>query len=158
MKDAEMDNQTIRAIVERYSDMIMRIAYQNTRDYAEAEDILQDVYFAMLKRTFESEEHRKAWLIRATVNKCKNYWKSARRKNLPLEESRAASAPERGVMEELFSLPAPERTVLYLHYYEKYTAKEIGKMLRKSENAVFILLSRARKHLKLVIEGERDED
>lgn len=157
MQHSPIDEITIRRIVESYSDLIMRIAYQNTRNRYESEDIMQEVFVALIKKyPFSSEEHMKAWIIRVTINKCKNYLKSARRKVLPLKNNFdiAATVKSDDLTEELFELPEFERNVLFLHYYEGYSAREIGKMLHKSENAVFLAFSRARKHLKLIIEGE----
>lgn len=79
---------TAELLVDKYADTLFRIAIQNTGVTQEAEDIVQDVFLAMLKNLpFESEEHAKRWLIRVTVNKCRDYLRAARRKNLPLEEN-----------------------------------------------------------------------
>ena len=99
---------------------------------------------------------RKIIIIRVTINKCKNYLKSARRKVLPLKNNLeiAATVKSDELSDEIFELPEFERNVLFLHYYEGYSAREIGKMLHKTENAIFLALSRPRNHLKLIIEGE----
>lgn len=107
----------------------------------------------------------KAWLIRVTLNKSRSFLRSARRKVLPLDESLAPAerlAPEPSftrdeVLSQLFSLPEAERNALYLHYYEGYSAKEIGKFLKKSENAVYILLSRGRAKLKELLKEDEDD-
>ena len=79
-----LDNDMIQQIVEQYSDMVLRIAYQNTHNLHEAEDIMQDVFIALMAQSsFSSAEHIKAWLIRATVNKCRDYLRSARSRELP---------------------------------------------------------------------------
>lgn len=155
----------VRAIIERYSDMVLKVAYQNTRDLQESEDIVQEVFLALFSRPLpKEEEHLKAWLIRVTLNKSRSFLRSARRKVQPLDERIAAerSAPEPSftrddVLEQLFSLPEAERNALYLHYYEGYSAKEIGKFLKKSENAVYILLSRGRAKLKELFKEDEDE-
>ncbi len=155
-----ISEETVRSVIGRYGDMVMRIAYQNTRDRAESEDIVQEVFLALFLRPLpKSEEHLKAWLIRVTINKSRNVIKSARRKVLPLDERIAPPSSwehpsEAEVLEALFALPFDERNALYLFYYEGYSAKEIGKLLRRSENAVYILLSRARKRLRIIWEEE----
>ena len=157
-----ISEETVRSVIGRYGDMVMRIAYQNTRDRAESEDIVQEVFLALFLRPLpKSEEHLKAWLIRVTINKSRNVIKSARRKVLPLDERIAPPSSwehpsEAEVLEALFALPFDERNALYLFYYEGYSAKEIGKLLRRSENAIYILLSRARKRLRSIWE-EADE-
>ena len=148
------------SVIGRYGDMVMRIAYQNTRDRAESEDIVQEVFLALFLRPLpKSEEHLKAWLIRVTINKSRNVIKSARRKVLPLDERIAPPSSwerpsEAEVFDALFALPQDERNALYLFYYEGYSAKEIGKLLRRSENAIYILLSRARRRLRGIWEEE----
>ena len=155
-----ISEETVRSVIGRYGDMVMRIAYQNTRDRAESEDIVQEVFLALFLRPLpKSEEHLKAWLIRVTINKSRNVIKSARRKVLPLDERIATPSSwerpsEAEVLEALFALPFDERNALYLFYYEGYSAKEIGKLLRRSENAIYILLSRARKRLRIIWEEE----
>ena len=158
--------EEVRAIIGKYSDMVLKIAYQNTRDLQESEDIVQEVFLALFSRPLiKDEEHLKAWLIRVTLNKSRSFLRSARRKVLPLDESLAPAerlAPEPSftrdeVLSQLFSLPEAERNALYLHYYEGYSAKEIGKFLKKSENAVYILLSRGRAKLKELLKEEEDD-
>lgn len=158
--------EEVRAIIGKYSDMVLKIAYQNTRDLQESEDIVQEVFLALFSRPLiKDEEHLKAWLIRVTLNKSRSFLRSARRKVLPLDESLAPAerlAPEPSftrdeVLSQLFSLPEAERNALYLHYYEGYSAKEIGKFLKKSENAVYILLSRGRAKLKELLKEDEDD-
>ena len=158
--------EEVRAIIGKYSDMVLKIAYQNTRDLQESEDIVQEVFLALFSRPLiKDEEHLKAWLIRVTLNKSRSFLRSARRKVLPLDESLAPAErfdPEPSftrddVLEQLFSLPEAERNALYLHYYEGYSAKELGKFLKKSENAVYILLSRGRAKLKELLKEDEDD-
>lgn len=156
----------VRAIIERYSDMVLKVAYQNTRDLCESEDIVQEVFLALFSRPLpKEEEHLKAWLIRVTLNKSRSFLRSARRKVQPLDESlapaeRLAAPPDFAqdeVLSKLLTLPEAEKNALYLHYYEGYSAKEIGKFLKRSENAVYILLSRGRAKLKELFKEDEDE-
>lgn len=144
-------------IVEAYGDLVFRIALQYTGNVQDAEDITQDTFLAMLRKLpFESAEHAKRWLIKVTVNKCKDYYKSARRKNLPLDENVNVSYFENtDGLEELEKLDPLDRSIIYLFYYEGYSAKEIAGMIGKTRNAVNIRLSRARETLKeLLQEGD----
>lgn len=156
------DKRKTEELVQTYSDMIMRIAFQNLKRVHDAEDVMQETFLALIKkRAFKDEEHLKAWLIRVTVNKCRDALRRRSRRDLPLDAVNGFfSEPAQGeVMEEIFSLPPEDRTVIYLHYYEGYTAAEIGKILKKSANAVNIRLMRARERLKdvLIKEGGEDE-
>lgn len=151
------DKNLISDIVKKYSGMIMRIAFQNAKILEEAEDIMQEVFLALLKkRSFKSEEYMKAWMIRVTLNKSKDYLRSARRRNITLDKVQHIlfTPAERESLEELYQLPNEDRTIIYLHYYEGYSAKEIGKIMKKTENAIFIRLNRAREKLKSLLENE----
>ena len=52
------------------------------------------------------------------------------------------------VLEAVLSLPVKYKDVVYLHYYEGYTASQIGEILGKKANTVYTLLTRARQMLK----------
>lgn len=147
------------AVVDTYSDMIFRIAYQNLFSVEDAQDVVQDVFLKLLKQKencFHDEEHLKAWLIKVTINQCLDYKKSFFRKNtvaldnfeIPFEQE------ERQLMEELSRLPKEERNVLYLHYYEGYTIKEIAGILGKKQNTVNSKLTRGRSKLKQILEAD----
>lgn len=147
------------AVVDTYSDMIFRIAYQNLFSVEDAQDVVQDVFLKLLKQKencFHDEEHLKAWLIKVTINQCLDYKKSFFRKNtvaldsfeIPYEQE------ERQLMEELSRLPKEERNVLYLHYYEGYTIKEIAGILGKKQNTVNSKLTRGRSKLKQILEAD----
>lgn len=149
-----MNPQDIDRTVETYADMLIRLAWQNTRSRADAEDIVQETFLRLLKqRPFDSEEHRKAWLIRVTVNLCKDFHKSAhRRKTVPLDEARdQAPEPEPELPEEFWALSERERSVLHLHYFEGYTIAEIASVLGKSPNTVGSWLTRAKARLKTMV-------
>lgn len=154
--------QEANRAIELYSDMIRKICMLHLKNYADTEDIFQTVFMKYLLHTapFESEEHEKAWFIRVTVNACKDLLKSFFRRNaVPLEElnEQTAALPEqdREVLEAVLALPSKYKDVVYLHYYEGYSAAEIGRILNKNVNTVYTLLSRAREQLKQTLGGDR---
>lgn len=61
-------------VVRTYADMIYKIAVRYVRDLTLAEDVFSETFLAYFRkeRSFESEEHRKAWLIRVTINCAKD--------------------------------------------------------------------------------------
>ena len=137
--------------VRRYSDMVYRLAFARTGNTADAEDVYQEVFLRYLRSDpqFTSEEHRKAWLLRVTVNKCKNLYRAKRRTEVPLTEAiPAPEAAEPSVLDEVRALPAPYRSTLYLHYFEGYTAAEIGRILGAKRNTVLSWLARGRQALR----------
>lgn len=157
----EVKTLSVDDIVNNYGDLIYRLAVHYTGNVHEAEDITQETFLAMLKKLpFESAEHAKRWLIRVTVNKCKDYYKSARRKkNLPLDENVNASYFEQTEgLEELEKLDPLDRSIVYLYYFEGYDAKEIAAMIGKTRNAVNIRLSRARETLRGLLEEGGNDD
>lgn len=147
--------------IERYADMVQRICMVHLKNESDTEDIFQTVFLKYVLRSapFASEEHEKAWLIRVTVNACRDLLKSFfRSRVVPLDQGADGAAPGpdaeyREILEAVQALPPRYRDVVYLHYYEGYTAVEISRILRKNVNTVYSLLTRAREMLKKTLEG-----
>ena len=155
--------QEVEQAIDLYSDMIRRICLLHLNSHEDTEDVLQEVFLKYVLHSvgFESKEHEKAWLIRVTLNACKDLKRKLfRHSTVSLEvlsEEAASVVPEQmEILETVLSLPAKYKDVIYLHYYEGYTAKEIGTMLHKKENTVYSLLSRGRELLKQKLGGGRD--
>lgn len=149
-----MDEQELERLAERYADMIYRIALNDTRSPADAEDILQEVLLALFTASpaFESPEHEKRWLIRVTLNKGKNHRRSLlRRATLPLEEADGYLSQEpdhRALREAVAALPRNQRRAVDLYYYEGYSTGEIAAILHTKEATVRTWLRRGRQRLK----------
>ena len=150
-----------RALTEamlRHKDRVFRLAVSCLKRYADAEDVLQEVFIKYYRSApaFEGEEHEKAWLIRVTVNACISLLRSPwRRLVSPLPDNLPASAPEgQRLIDLVRRLPAKYSIPLHLHYYEDYSVKEIASILRISEGTVKSRLARARKQLGILIEKE----
>lgn len=146
-----------QAIVEEFSDMIYRTAYQNLMNVADAEDVVQDVFIRLLrhrKKSFTDREHLKAWLLRVAVNRCRDYRRFVLHRNETLlQEVPETEAPQANhLFEEIAGLPKDDRTIVYLHYYEGYSIKEIAKILGKNPNTVSSKLTRARNKLRTMLE------
>lgn len=153
----ELKNATfVDEMIQKYANMIVKIAYQYVHNQPDAEDIMQDVFIKLIecRKQFENEEHIKAWLIRVTINLSINYIKSSwYKKRLPFEENNYSfTYQQKTILEELFQIPYKYRIVLYLYYYENYTLQEIAVILNKSINTVASQLRRAREKLKIEME------
>lgn len=150
-------DEYIHNILDKYSKTLIKIAFTYMKNLADAEDIVQEVYISLMRRGsgFDSEEHEKAWLIRVTINHCKNRLKSAwYRKSVPLDEEISYLPEEESeVLSAVLSLPAKYRSVIHLYYYENYSMQEISEILRKSAGTVGTWLSRGRKLLKAKLDG-----
>ena len=94
-----------------------------------------------------------------TLNACKDLLRSFFRRNtVPLEELTGQADQLTGqgqeVLAAVLALPQKERQVVYLHYYEGYTALELSRLLGKNVNTIYTTLARARAHLKETLGGE----
>ena len=146
-------NEYIKYILDTYSKMIVRLAFTYTKSLCDAEDIAQDVFVSLIEKnkTFENSEHEKAWLIRVTVNKSKNFVKSSWvKKTVPIDEAMTKTTEEKSddILEEVLKMPEKYRTVIHLFYYEEMSVEEIAAALKIQPSNVRARLTRARKMLK----------
>ncbi len=155
------DEEEVRQAMERYGPSVWRVCMVHLKNRTDAEDILQNVFlkYALRDDPFESQEHEKAWVLRVAINQCRDLLSSVfRSRTVPLDqllEEQADPVPQehREVLQAVLSLPVKFRDVVYLYYFEGYKAAEIGKLLGKKVNTVYTLLERARKLLKVQLEG-----
>lgn len=124
---------------------------ESITDTVSTEDIFQTVFlkYVLSSIVFENEEHEKAWFIRVTINACRDLLKSFfRSRTVSLDQVLEQPAPlpsgHREVLEAVLSLPEKYKDVIYLHYYEGYTAPQISRILKKNVNTVYTLLTRAK--------------
>ncbi|MHA5219243.1 RNA polymerase sigma factor [Dysosmobacter sp. Phy] len=151
MTDAEF-----RLAVERYGDMLFRLAYSCTRSRADAEDVMQETLLKLYtaQKAFESTDHEKNWLVRVAVNECRHLLRTPwRRRTGPLEEAADTPVWDTPAQSELFrqvmALPPKYRAAIYLYYYEGYAVREIAALLGAKISTVQTWLLRARGQLKL---------
>lgn len=149
-------------VLTKYSNMVYRLALSRTRNIADAEDILQEVFLRLIhkKPEFESEEHRKAWLIRVTVNCSSKLLTSAWfRRTVPLEEELKFETKEKNdVYYAVMELPLKYRTVIHLYHYEDMSISQISEVLNIKESTIKSQLLRARQLLKTKLKGEFDNE
>lgn len=155
-------NEYIEEIIEKYADMVYRLAISRTRNEENANEVFQEVFYRLSKKLpdFESEEHEKAWLIRVTIN-CSKTLLNSKWNNLSQELPENLPAEEMEIKEIydiVLTLPQKYRTVIHLFYYEDLSLKTIAKVLNTNENTVKTWLSRARKKLKTILEGGFEDE
>lgn len=150
-----MTDEELLSCVEKYRPMLFRLAYSSTGDLSACDDIIWEVFMKLFSsdKRFDSEDGRKAWLIRLTINKSHNYTRSWWQKNKSeltesSEEKTYLSDDIIALKEALKKLKPSYREVIFLHYYEGYTSSEIGKLLGISVTAVTTRLQRGREMLK----------
>lgn len=146
--------EDISQAIEQFADTVKRICLIHLKNQADTEDIFQNVFFkyAQSSTIFEDDDHKKAWFIRVTENSCKDLLKSFFYRNrVSLEEIKEAAvsaAPDHSdVLTAVLQLPEQYRNVIYLYYYEGYSAVEIADILKKNVNTIYTALSRAKKQL-----------
>lgn len=193
-----MENRQFRVIVDAYADMVYRIALNQTRRGADADDVVQAVFLKLYEKPPEwlgcasaaeqadggrpprissrsaasdvtTDERLRAWLIRVTVNECRNLWRTLWHRRVELREvGDADTAP---YMEPAFSEPAHEqlyaalgelpekcRIVVHLFYFEDMGTREIAAVLGIKEPTVRTRLVRARKLLKQTLKEAWDDE
>ena len=155
------DASDAAAFVQRYSGMILRLCFTYSLGRADAQDICQNVFLKLLQsdRRFDSEGETRAFIIRITINECKDVLKSGwRRRSVPLDELIEREVPflpeeNTGVLAAVQRLPIKYREAVYLYYYEGYNAEEIAAMVGAKPAAVRQRLARAREKLRKELEG-----
>lgn len=160
----EFTQEYVNGLVEKYSDMILRIAYTYLKSKTDAEEVMQDVFLQIIDKRpdFQDATHEKSWIIRTTINLCKNtlnrFWNKHK---LPIDEAVTAAGYDtyqldNSVFQAVMSLSEQYRIAIYMFYYEGYSTLEIAHILKKSDAAVRTLLHRARNKLKSMLKEEYD--
>ncbi len=158
MRTQPLEREQAERIVAKWSDTVYKLAFAQTRNRSDAEDVYQEVFLRYVRKSpvFESEEHEKAWFLRVTLNCCKKLWAAAwRRHDVPLDETVQADTPENHYLaEELKKLSPKYGAVLHLFYWEDMTVDEIGRLLGLRPGTVKSRLSRGRELLRKRLKGE----
>ena len=150
-----MTESTFTAAAEQHLDMVYRVALNWFRSPADAEDAAQTVMLKLWQTDtdFTDSDHLRRWLVRVTLNVCKDMTRSPwRRHTVPLEELPEPVFSDRehqDLFQEVMALPGKYRVPLYLYYYEGYSAAEVGELLHLNVSTVQTRLARARGKLKL---------
>lgn len=153
---------TAQTAIDRYADMVYRLALSQMKNRADADDLFQEVFVRLVSHvdTLESWEHVKAWLIRVTINCAKKHFDLYWNKNVDYiedeERIRGEEAyeppPEHPVREAVSKLPPKYRLAVHLYYYEELSIAEIAERTEQKEGTVKSQLHRAREMLKELLE------
>lgn len=149
-------------VIDRYQNMVYGLALARTGSPADADDVFQEVFLACFQsgKIFRDEEHRKAWLLRTTVNISRRITASTwRRKTVPLSEREDAPVlfrePEENlVWEAVQKLDEAYRLPIYLFYFQELSTEEIAKVLSLRSGTVRMRLSRGRDMLREALKGD----
>lgn len=152
--------EEMAALYHRHVSMVYQICLMLLKNVPDAEDATQNVFRKVMEqdKPFRDPEHEKAWLIVTARNECrdqlKHWWRRNRESETALLHVSSRQPEDNGLKELIWELPEQDRLVLYLYYYQGYTAQEIAELLGKNPSTVRTWLVRARKKLKLRMEAE----
>ena len=152
LKTMKMTETVFLEVFEKFKNTVYAVVFNYVRNVEDAADLEQEVFLKLLSREseFESEEHMKAWLIRVSINLCKNHMRSrSYLSDGPLpEDLPAATQEEHGELLQLvLRLPEKYRIPLHLFYYEDYSIRQIAEVTGLPEATVKIRLKRGREKL-----------
>lgn len=168
-KSIRRTEKFMRHAMAAHGGSVYLVALAQTRSEADAQDVAQDVFCRLLTddTAFTSDEHLRAWLLRVTVNRCRELRRTPwRRRVESAEELAQLPAPDAPVEDEaleelradpvwqaLQSLPEKLRVVALLHYVEEYTTREIARIVGSPPATVRTRLHRARKQMRETLES-----
>ncbi|TAH73834.1 MAG: sigma-70 family RNA polymerase sigma factor [Anaerolineaceae bacterium] len=164
----------IETLIREYGNDVLRTAYMYVKDIHTAEDIFQEVFIKVNQKlsTFEGNSSIKTWIIRITINACKDYLKSAyNRRVVPMMEYQEDAIVSESdydevekqdtnhmIKETVLSLPAKYRDVVLCVYFQEMTIAEAAQTLNIAEGTAKSRLSRARHKLKDMLEGRVSDE
>ena len=154
----------IDEIIDRYQNMVYGLALARTGSASDADDVFQEVFLTYYQsgKAFRDEEHRKAWLLKTTVNLSRRVTASTwRKKTAPLSEREDVlfQEPEENlVWEAVQSLEEAYRLPIYLYYFQELSTEEIGKALSLRPGTVRMRLSRGRDKLRELLKGDHFDE
>lgn len=164
MSIIEFDNQRFDDLYQKYAVIVFRTAYNFLLNKDDAEDIVQEVFikYFISNKTFNDDDHEKAWILTVTANLSKNVLRSKSRQNLELDDTikivdnkfEKETTNHLDLEEAMKKLTANQRLVIYLYYYEQIPIKNIAKIIKSNENTVKSHLLRAKSKMKTYLEKE----
>ena len=157
--------EDINRVIDTYAAMVYRIAFNHVQVKADADDVFQEVFLLYLKKQprFETENHRRYWLVNVTLKFCRKLnFSPWRRHTAPLEEfpalAESMDETDYAVYAAVQALPVKYRTPVYLFYYEGFSVKEIAAVCGQAEGTVRSQLNRGRSKLKDMLKGEYTDE
>ncbi|WP_341321099.1 sigma-70 family RNA polymerase sigma factor [Solibacillus sp. FSL H8-0523] len=153
----------LKEVMNAYGEYCIRVAYLYVKDWAAAEEIVQDVFLAYYKQhhQYAGRSSLKTYLVKITVHKSHDYLQSWKRKVELFMPSKAGTPSVEAIkiqqeqqtelLAALLQLPIKYREVLLLHYYDDYKIREIADILQVSESTVKTRLVRGRDKLKTLL-------
>ena len=157
--------QIIDQLMREYSDDILHLVYTYVKNRTIAEDLAQEIFIKCYEKLnqFNQQSTIKTWLYRIASNHCKDYLRSWHFRKITLsnkvfdhipskskqvEEEVIKHSEENSLTNAVMNLPLKYREVVFLHYYEELSLKEISKITSVNINTLKTRLKRAKELLK----------
>lgn len=160
--------EKLKWLMENYGNDVIRLAYTYLKHKQLSEDVAQEVFIKCYENldTFRNDSSYKTWLIRITVNRCKDVLKSWSYRNLviteffqyktlttSIEHQYFKGEESEQISRQVLELPVKMREVIILFYYQEISIDEISVLLKVKPNTVKTRLHRGRLKLKESLEG-----
>jgi RNA polymerase sigma-70 factor (ECF subfamily) len=155
-----MNQRDFEKYYNMFFDDLFRYVLTIVKNEEDTKDILQETFIKLFKSNdvFASDQHVKSWLLKVSRNASTNifrHWYTNKRIEVTdFSSFQSDLNDDHKVLQEVFDLPLKYRQVIYLHYYEGYSIKEVSNLLNKNESTIKTQLSRARERLKGVLNDE----
>ena len=160
--------ETLEGLVAQHGNRVYQLAYRLTRSRADAEDVLQDVFFRLYRSWLRVStcENLDGWLTRVVTNACIDLLRSRKARGSTggsaslARLSAPAASPGQALEQREFDeklqaaleeLPPREMAALILFDHEGLRAKEVGRILNLSEGAVRRYVFEARRKVKDIL-------
>lgn len=158
------NEQELIRLMDTYGSILLSLCRMMLHDFHRAQDAVQETFIKAYRHInkIEHVQNEKAWLIRIAVNICRDMMRTAwfrhAAKSVDLAELPELPAPQERtedspILDEVQRLPAKEREVILLHYWQEMDADEIASALSINRATVYRRLERARQRLKMNVEG-----
>lgn len=162
MNEYLRNDEDIENTINEYADLLYRTSFLILRNRADVEDIVQETFYKYMttEMAFDSDNHKRAWLLKVSQNKCKDLLRSHKiRAYVPYEEVEESLISKKDVekndIEEILKIEELDykyKSVIMLYYYEEYSIEEVANILDLSVVAVKKRLQRAREKVKKTYE------
>lgn len=154
------DEQEMLRLMGTYGPSLVGMCTLLLRDAHLAQDVVQETFIRAWQKGNLRQETEKAWLSRVAMNLCRDEYRSrwfrhVDRRITPEELPIPADAPQVDdeLIDRVHRLPAREREVIVMHYWNDMPPEEIASILGIDRATVFRRLARGRKRLKIELEG-----
>lgn len=161
----EENKELLQELMKNYGEDVLRTAYFFTKNASAIDDIFQEVYIKVYRNIgkFRGDANIKTWILRITINQCRDYLKSFWVKrvlssfefhngnaghNASIDDHLILAEEKHELLTNILELPLSMREVIILHYYHNLNESDISSMLKIAKGTVRSRLFRAKTLLK----------